>query len=166
MNAQPRSSTAQLLPPIIMTLVGIGFLYWSYTYDPEARLFPVIIGWTWIILSALDIVASSGTRFGDLVAAFFTGQVVAPKDDEHIEQSGKKTIISIVWVIAFIGAVYFVGFFPVIPFYIFLFVVVQGKKSIKLGAIAGVATVTFSWLVFAVIFSYPIFKGVLFEELY
>ena len=149
-----------------MTLVGLGFLYWSYTYEPEARLFPVIVGWTWIILGGLDIVASTGTRIGDLVSAFFTGQVIEQKDVEPVEQSGRKTIISIAWVIAFVGAVYFVGFFPVMPFYIFLFVVVQGKKSILLGAISGAATVTFAWLVFAVIFNYPIFKGILFEELY
>jgi len=166
MNVKSQPNMARLIPPVIMILVGLGFLIWSYTYDPEARLFPVIIGWTWIILSGLDIVASSHTKIGNLVSAFFTGQMVASNDDEHTEQSIKKTIISIVWVIAFIGAVYFVGFLPVIPLYVFLFAVMQGKKPIMLGAIAGAATVTFVWLVFAVIFNYPIFKGIFFEELY
>ena len=160
------SKWTQLLPPILMTIVGVTFLFWSYTYGPDARMFPVIIGWTWIVLSGLDIIASSGTQPGKLVATFFTGQVFEPAKEKDMDQSGLKTVISVGWVVAFIIAVYYVGFLPVIPVYIFLFVVLQGGKSIISGAISGIATVTLIWIVFVEIFNYPIFKGIFFENIY
>jgi uncharacterized membrane protein (DUF485 family) len=158
------SSNIRLVPPLIALAFSIIFLTWSYGYEDTAQQVPVIVGWSLIVLCLLDVVASTGTKIGELVKVFFTGTIVGEGSADLNNRSLTKVFAAMAWPVGFVAVVYFLGFIKVIPFYVFLFVVIQGKKSVKTGAIAAVIATAFTWIVFELLMNYEVYQGALFAE--
>lgn len=157
-----RSKAPSLVPPIAMLAFSIGFLGWAYTYGERAQQMPVLVGWVMAVLCALDVVASSRTRVGNLVRALFSGT-----RDDHGAVKGTGTsvarsVTSILWPTAFVGLVALFGFLPVIPGYVFLFVVLQGRKPIRQGLTAAAITTALVYVIFKLALRYEVFQGLLF----
>ncbi|MBT3916616.1 MAG: hypothetical protein HN731_02195 [Rhodospirillaceae bacterium] len=157
-------SMFRLAPPLFILVFGIIFLTWSYSYDESAQQVPVLVGWSLVVLCVLDVIASSGTKIGDGVKAFFTGTIVGEGSFDLSSQPLPKVLVAMAWPIAFVTCVYFFGFVLVIPFYVFLFVTLQGKKPVKTGAIAAVIATAFTWIVFELLMNYDVYQGIIFAE--
>ncbi|MCG6875098.1 MAG: hypothetical protein LJE97_08395 [Betaproteobacteria bacterium] len=158
-----RSKALNLLPPMAMLAFSIGFLGWAYTYGERAQQMPVLVGWIMSVLCALDVVASSRTRAGNLVRALFAGTRV---DRGAVKGTGKpiaRSVVSILWPTAFISLVAVFGFLPVIPVYVFLFVVLQGRKSVRQGLAAATFTTALTFVLFKLALGYEVYQGLLFS---
>lgn len=155
-------SAWRYLPPVLMLAFSIGFLIWSSTYDEQSRQVPMLIAWSMLILCALDLVATTGTKVGSVVKAFFTGTIVGEATGEGTARPLAKTFVAMAWPIAFVGAVVFFGFVLTIPVYVFLFVVLQGRKSVRLAIISAISTAAFTYVVFDRLLQYEVYKGLLF----
>ena len=131
----------------------------AWRYFPPV---PMLIGWSMVVLCALDITATTETRIGNFVKAFFSGTIVGEAADDGTPRPLAKTLIAMAWPIAFVGVVVFFGFVVAIPSYIFLFVVFQGRKSVRLALISAVSTVAFTYVVFEKLLQYEVFGGLLF----
>jgi len=152
-----------LLPPLIVSAFAVIFLTWSYTYDQKAQQVPVLVGWSLIVLCVLDLVAATGTALGNGIKTFFTGTIVGEASGEAVAaQPMRNVLVAMVWPVAFVVLVYFVGFLISIPIYVFTFVVFQGRKSVKVGAWSAVAATAFTWIVFSQLMQYEVFPGLLF----
>ena len=161
MSPQARS-VWRYVPPLLMLGVGVIFLAWSASYDERARQVPMLVGWSMVILCALDVVAATETRVGNVVKAFFSGTIVGESAAHGVAQPLVKTLVAMAWPIAFVGLVVLFGFVAVIPFYVFLFVVLHGRKSVRLGLIAAICTTAFIFVVFEQLLSYEVYKGLVF----
>lgn len=160
--SKAKSNPRNLTPPIVMLAFSVVFLGWAYTYGQRAQQMPVLVGWVMVVLCALDVIASSGTRVGNLVRAFFAGTRV---DHEVVGGLGTpiaRSVVSILWPMAFVGLVALFGFLPVIPGYVFLFVVLQGRKSIRQGIAAAAMTTGLTYVIFNVALRYEVYPGLLF----
>ena len=60
-------------------------------------------------------------------------------------------------------AVALFGFLPVIPVYVGLFVILQGRMKAWQGLAAAVATTAFTGIVFEWLMQYSVYRGFLFE---
>lgn len=152
-----------MLPPIVMLVFSITFLGWAYTYGERAQQMPVLVGWIMSVLCALDVVASSHSRAGNLVRALFAGKRA---DHGAVKGTGRalgRSVVSILWPTAFISLVAVFGFLPVIPVYVFLFVVLQGRKSIRLGIAAAALTTALTFVLFKLALGYEVYQGLLFS---
>ena len=86
--------------------------------------------------------------------------------EDNSSAAGKpvgRTIATMLWPTAFVLTVGVFGFMPVIPVYVFLFVVVQGKKSFRQGIIAAAVTTAFTYVVFELLLSCEVYKGIVFS---
>ena len=145
-----------------MLAFSIGFLSWSSIYDEQSRQVPMLIAWSMLILCALDFIATTGTKVGKLVKAFFTGTIVGEAADEGTTRPLVKTLVAMAWPIAFVTAVVFLGFFVAIPVYVFLFVVLQGRKSVRLALVSAISTAVFTYVVFDQLLEYEVYRGLVF----
>lgn len=152
-----------LIPPVLMLAFSTLFLVWSYTYGERAQQMPVLVGWVMVILCALDVVASTGTRVGDMVRAFFSGTLIGEAVSTAAGKPLSRTLIAMLWPMAFVVLVAVFGFMPVIPVYAFLFVVVQGRKSVRQGIISAVVTTVFTYVVFELLLRYEVYGGIVFS---
>lgn len=162
MNGDGKSLAKTLAPPILMLIFGVVFLGWSYTYEAIEQQFPVIVGWALLVLGSLDIIACSGTKTGRVVAAFFTGQIVGEAARTDDGKSLAVVLTAMAWPVGFVAVVWIFGFILVIPVYVFAFVVVQGKKPVRMGIYAAMVSTGFAFIVFEVLLSYEVYNGLVF----
>ena len=87
----------RMVPAIVMLAFSIVFLSWSYTYSERAQQVPVLVGWVMLILCVLDVIASTGTRIGEMIRAFFTGVVVGEDTGTAAGKPIGRTIAAMLW---------------------------------------------------------------------
>ena len=153
----------KMIPAVIMLTFSIVFLNWSYSYGERAEQVPVLVGWVMFTLCMLDVAASTGTRIGDMVQAFFSGTIIGEDNSSAAGKPVGRTIAAMLWPTAFVLIAGVFGFMAVIPIYVFFFVVVQGKKSLRQGIIAAAVTTAFTYVVFELLLRYEVYKGIVFS---
>ncbi len=164
LEAEKKSTIMALIPPVFVLVFGIAFVLVSSSYDAKAQQVPMLVGWSLIVLCILDVIASTETRIGQVIRIFFTGTIVGEGSADSNYPPLAKVLIAMVWPVAFVTMVYFFGFIKVIPFYVFLFVVFQGKKPMKTGVIAALIATAFTWVVFELLMNYEVYQGAFFVE--
>jgi len=124
---------------------------------------PVLTGWALVLLCTLDVLAATGTRWGNWVGAIFAGKATRTDEASAAKQSLRRVFIGSAWIAAFVGLVLAAGFMAAIPVYVALFVILQGKMPVRQGVAAAVATSAFTAVVFEWLLQYPVYRGFLFE---
>lgn len=151
----------RMAPPVVVFAASLGFLVWAYTYEGRAEMMPALTGWFLVVMSFLDILAHTGTRVGDAVAEFFAGKLTGEgKSEAH--GSLLRTLQAMAWPGFFVAGIIFFGFFVAIPVYVFLFMLLFGRKSLRAACIGALATTFFILVVFEWLLDYEVFRGVLF----
>jgi putative tricarboxylic transport membrane protein len=159
--AHPRRH-AQLAVPALMLAAAAGMLAWAYQYDGRTRMVPALAAWTLLIFALLDLAAATGTRPGRFVAAFFTGSLAGPEGDEGKPQPTRKVIAACAWVTGYLIAVLLAGFHVATPVYVALFVILQGRMSLRRALIAAAATAGFIAATFEWLMQFELYRGLLF----
>jgi len=154
--------SARVLAPLLVLILSAVYLVWSYSYDPRSRMVPALTGWILIILCTLDVIATTGTTAGRAIASFFAGEAVVA-DPESARGPYGRIFLAAAWLAVFVAAVALVGFVPVIPVYVALFVILQGRMKVWKGVAASLATTAFTVVVFEWLMEYSIYRGILFE---
>ena len=153
-----------LAPAIVVFVLAVGFLIWAQSYDGRGRLVPVLVGWLTSGLAALDLIVHSGTRFGRYVDQLLSGAMRSAVDDAAASKSMfRREAIAVLWLFGFVALVAVFGFVAVIPFYILIFMVVQGRRSLRESVIAALCTTLFVFVVFEIFLRYNVYGGLLFH---
>ncbi len=145
----------------VLTVV---FLYLSYDYALGVRLFPLMVGYTGLILCTLDLIGLTDTGLGRSIAAAFSG-----KADEETGKAPKiapklsRQLIAMTWMVGLTIGIYLIGFMAMVPVYVFSSMFFQGKKSVKQCAYGAVGTTVFIWVMFEFLLQYDLYRGVFVE---
>ncbi len=143
--------------------LSIGFLLWARTYPALAGGMPVLVAWGTIVLALIDVASQFETPFGRWLRRLVTAdKIVEWKMDGDEDVPVSRIALSIFWVLAYLAALFLVGFIIATPIYILLYMVIHGGRSIRDSALASAATTLTIWLVFVVLFRYPLYPGLLF----
>ena len=147
----------------------IVFIYLSYDYAPEVRLFPLMVGYTGLILCALDLISLTDTGFGRIIDSVFSGKAA----EEAREETGKappkfapklsRQLIAMAWMVGLTIGIYIVGFMAVVPVYVFSSMLFQGKKSVKQCAYGAISATVFIWVMFELLLKYELYRGIFAE---
>jgi hypothetical protein len=141
---------------------SIGFLIWASTYPGEAGAVPRLVAWLAIALATVDVVSQFETPFGLWVRRIVTAdRIIEWKMEGEEEASLTRLLLSVGWLLAYLGALFLVGFLIATPAYILLYMTIHGGRSLRDGALAAVAITLVLWLTFVWLFKYPLYEGIL-----
>ena len=145
------------------------FIYLSYDYAPGVRLFPLMVGYTGLILCILDLIGLTDTGLGRAIDSVFSGKAAGEAGEETGKAPPKfapelsRQLIAMGWMVGLTIGIYIVGFMAVVPVYVFSSMLFQGKKSVKQCAYTAVGATAFIWVMFEFLLRYELYRGIFAE---
>ena len=148
---------------VVVLVLSIGFLLWARTYPDDARAMPVLVACGTIILSLIDIISQFETPFGRKVRYLITAdKIVEWKMEGDEEAAFSRILLSVAWLVGYLVGLFLVGFIIATPIYIFFYMVLHGRRSMRDSALTAAGATLMIWLTFVVLFKYPLYEGLLF----
>ncbi len=140
------------------------FIFESYAYKPAIRLFPLLIGFTGVVLCIMDILSNTNTALGRIINAVFGTELTKP-DGHEAPRKLMKELAIFAWMSGLVLGIYIFGFLVMTIVFVFLWMWVQGGRPIMASFYTALATFAFNYVLFSVILRYELYVGVLFEYL-
>jgi Tripartite tricarboxylate transporter TctB family len=148
---------------ILVLALSIGYLLWAKTYPPAAGAVPVLVAWATIVLSIIDAVSQFETPLGRWVRRLVTAERIVEWKMEGDEDAPlTRILLAVAWISGYLAALFLIGFIIATPVYILSYMLIHGGRSLRDSALAAAAITLTIWLVFVVLFNYPLYPGVLF----
>jgi hypothetical protein len=121
------------------------YLATAYGYSPDARAAPLLIGWSVIVLAALDAASRTQTAVGGILTRWL-----------NPVGTGRREGVA---AFALIGALY------AIPLYVFAATRWRGQRPWLACALSAAVTLAGVWLLFAKLLRLELYPGLLFGGL-
>lgn len=148
---------------LFVLALSVAFLLWARTYPGMSGAMPVLVAWGTIVLSLIDVVSQLETPFGRWLHRLVTAdRIVEWKMEGDEDTPLARVLFSVAWVLGYLAALFLAGFLAATPIYIFLYMVIHGGRGLRDSALTAAATTLTIWLVFVVLFRYPLYGGLLF----
>ena len=135
----------------------IFFLHETYEFQGKLRIFPLIVGWAGVTLSALDILSLTETRIAHALTIVFGSSLSeAPGKDRRVGReiacfAAMAMCVVLIWLLGFLVA----G-----PLFVFLWMWLWGKKTLRNSLYGAGFTLAFIWLLFEGLLKYELYRGV------
>ena len=154
---------SEYLPAAGAAAVAAVYLGAAYRYSPEARAAPLLIGWTVIVLAALDIVTRTQTPVGQALAGFLNPVTNRPRHTHGAEpRPAIDQITAIAWIAGFVAAFALIGAALAIPVYVFAATRWRGRRPFAICLVSAGATLGGIWFLFAWLLRLELYPGLLF----
>ena len=155
------STVERMVPAVMAFAIAVIFLIWSHAYEGRAHVVPMLIGWSAVVLTLVDILAQTNTRTGLALRGLLSGR---PLDSSSptIGGSTSAPIVACLWTALFVGLVALIGFILAIPLYMLMFMRLQGRLAWHSSAIFSLVITAVIWVVFEQFLQYQIFEGMVF----
>jgi hypothetical protein len=152
------------LATALFVLAGsIVFLLWARTYPAQARAVPELVAWATIALTVIDVIIQFDTAPSRWLRRLVTAEkIVEWKLEGEEDASLTRVLLAVAWVAGYVTLLYFVGFLISTPIYVLLYMIFHGGHSIRNSILMSAGTTLSIWLVFEVLFKYPLYPGSLF----
>lgn len=136
----------------------IYFIHETYGYTGRVRNFPLIVGYTGVVLCVLDILSLINLGIGRIITNFFGSHL------DVSELGGRKVTRELIACGAMCGCVlglWLFGFLVFSPIFVIIWMMVSGK-TLKHSVYGGFFTLLFIYLLFELAFKYDLYRGILF----
>ncbi len=154
---------SEYLPAAGAAAVAAVYLGAAYQYSPEARAAPLLIGWSVIVLAALDIVSRTQTPIGRALLGFLNPVTNRPRHGHGAApQPAGKQIMAIVWIAGFVAAFALIGAALAIPLYVFAATRWRGGRPFAVCLLSAAVTLAGIWFLFAWLLRLELYPGLLF----
>jgi uncharacterized membrane protein len=154
---------SEYLPAAGAAAVAAVYLGAAYQYSPEARAAPLLIGWSVIVLAALDIVSRTQTPIGRALSSFLNPVTNRPRHSHGAApQPVGKQIMAIVWIAGFVAAFALIGAALAIPLYVFAATRWRGGRPFAVCLLSAAVTLAGIWFLFAWLLRLELYPGLLF----
>jgi hypothetical protein len=148
---------------LVTLAAGLVFLAWAQDYPPKAAAVPTLVAAITIVLSLVDLASCTQTRLGRALRLLVASEnAIEWKVDGDQEAGSRRVAGSLFWLLAYLAGVLLAGFLPATPLYVFLYMKLHGGRSIPASALTALGTTLGIWLVFELLFRYPLYPGLLF----
>lgn len=134
----------------------IFFLHETYEFQGKVRYFPLIVGWTGIALSVLDILGLTETRLAHRINTIFAGAIETPAGEGR--KAGREIACFLAMLFG-LALIWLFGFLVATPLFVFLWMRVWGGKSLRSSFYGGVFTLAFVWVLFEGLLQYELYRG-------
>ena len=126
----------------------------KYTVEHYAPMWPGLL---------TSVIAQTPTAAGGWVAVVLSGaQSGGGKAATHPFTAELRAFA---WVALACVGVIFVGFLWAVPVFVFVYMMIQGRKPVVQSGLTALAATLFLWVAFELLLKYEIFRGILFSDL-
>ncbi|MDA1324640.1 MAG: hypothetical protein O3C34_07830 [Proteobacteria bacterium] len=156
-----REKRASLYFAFGVSALMIFFVHQTYGYTGQVRNFPLIVGYTGIVLSILDVLGLSNTAMSAAIARLFGSHLdVTALGGRRI----KRELIASAAMGGCVLGIWLLGFLFFTPIFVALWMLAGGKK-VKNALYGGIFAVLFIYLLFELAFKYDLYRGIIFISL-
>ena len=138
--------------------VMIFFIHETYGYSGKVRNFPLIIGYTGVVICALDVLSLSNRAVGTAITRLFGSQL---DEKEMGGRSVKRELITFAAMGSCVLGIWLFGFLAFTPIFVALWML-AGGKTVKNSLYGGIFTLFSIYLMFEIAFKYELYRGILF----
>jgi Tripartite tricarboxylate transporter TctB family len=154
---------SEYLPAAGAAAVAAVYLGAAYQYSPEARAAPLLIGWSVIVLAALDIVSRTQSPIGRALSGFVNPVTNRPRHGHGATPATVgRQITAIVWIAGFVAAFALIGATLAIPVYVFAATRWRGGRPFAVCLLSAALTLAGIWFLFGWLLRLELYPGLLF----
>jgi hypothetical protein len=137
----------------------VGILLWSTAIPhPSGREFPILVSGTAVVLCLLDVIAHTDSGVGRTLSRMLSG---GADGDTRATHGITAEAIAVAWIAGATALMVLVGFLTAMPLYVFGYMVLYARRSMRDGAIAAAATTVSIWAGFELLLRYELYRGAL-----
>jgi hypothetical protein len=115
-----------------------------------------------LILVSLDLVSRTRTKIGAALMHWLNPAGDAGKQDAVKRYPVLKQVIAVAWIAGFATAMLLVGILYAVPLYVFLSLLIQGRRPLLVCVGFAAGATLMIWLLFDVVLSLDLYPGILF----
>ena len=148
-------------PGLLALAIGVVCLIWARAYPARESAMPALVGWATIVLALIDVAAQFDTAWGRMLRRV-AGMDLAGADERAERLPWRRIAIAMLWVVGYGAATYLFGLLAMTPIYIFLYMVIHGRRRPATSALSAAVITVAIWITFEYLFHYPLYPGALF----
>lgn len=154
--ARDRSSALYFAFGVLALMIY--FIHETYGYTGKVRNFPLIIGYTGVVLCILDILSLSTTAVGGAITRFFGCHL---NEAELGGRQVRRELVAFAAMAACVLGIWLFGFLVFSPIFVGVWML-AGGKTVKSALYGAVSTIVFIYLLFELAFQYDLYRGIVF----
>jgi hypothetical protein len=159
-NQTPRA-VGWIYPPLVLIAFSIVMIVWSYDYGEIARSVPLLVGYSLLVLSVIDLLSRFDLPFSGLLRAFW-GADFRDREMKH-DPTWTAELAQFLWVTGCVAGMLLIGILPTIPLFVMLFMAIHGRRRWLESAVVAAMALGFVFVVFEVLLDYQLYRGALFD---
>jgi Tripartite tricarboxylate transporter TctB family len=150
------------LPAVAAMAVAGVYVATAFTYSPDARAAPLLIGWSVIALAILDLVSRTQTAAGRTVLRWLNPGTARAHAGGSAAYTPARQLGAVAWIAGFVAAFALIGALYAIPLYVFAATRWRGGRPWFVAAISAAGTLGGIWLMFSRLLHLELYPGLLF----
>jgi hypothetical protein len=147
--------------PSVLIVTSLALLIWSSMFNQTARQVPMLVATAMLVLSIFDFLC----RF-DVPALRplrdFWGADFRNREMRH-NPRWTSEVGQVLWMIGCVVAMLLIGFLPAVPLFVFLYMVINGRRPMIESLVTAAIVFGFVFVVFEVLLDYQLYRGALFD---
>lgn len=141
---------------LVLALVACIFLVVSLGYDPRARLVPLVVAVPTLTLLLFQILGDTVPAVADRLRFIYQGGIFSSSRDSGPPPQEKKESEPwpwriLLWLCGFCAALYVLSYLVVVPLFVFLLTLVEGREKPLKALLLAAGTGMFIFLLFDVL---------------
>ena len=146
-----RGGGPRLLFPGLVWLVSLGFLIEAHGFSPASRAMPVLIGWTTLVLTSIDLYFRSRLR-------------PAATDEATTEKKvpAARAAVAVSGIVLLVAGITLVGILRTVPVFVFIALRWGGGRSLTTGVLVALTLTGLIWGTFGGLMRLDLYPGLLF----
>ena len=151
-----------IYPPLALIAASIIMIVWSQRYNETARLVPLLVSYSLLILSVIDLVCRFDRPFIGPLRDFW-GADFQNREMKHDPRPAGE-VNQVLWIVGCVAGMMLIGILPTIPIFILSYIVINGRRSWLESIFVTALVFVFVYVVFEMLLDYELYRGVLFDE--
>ena len=151
-----------IYPPLVLIAVAFLMIIWSQRYNETARLVPLLVSYSLLILAFFDLLCRFDRPFIRPLRDFW-GADFDNREMKHDPRPAAE-VNQVVWIVGCVAGMMLIGILPTIPIFILSYIVINGQRTWLESIFATALVFAFVYVVFEMLLDYELYRGVLFDE--
>jgi hypothetical protein len=157
------TSAVEYLPPAALCLLSVGFLVTAYGFNAASGAMPVLIGWTMVILTALDLITRVRAPVGDMLARALNPSSLNGTHEPAAPFLAMRRLVAVASILVYLASMVLVGVLPTVPVFMIVALRFGAGRGWLFSLVGAAGMVLLVWAVFARLLGLAIFPGLLFD---
>lgn len=152
----------QRLPPLCIALLAVGFIWQARGFKPASGSIPLIIGWTVLMLAAIELASQSAGRVGTALNRLFAGKASHAPTLPAV-QPGLQ-LAAVLGLCALLAGVVLIGLVPASAIFVLVAFRFGANRPWWQAVLAGAVIAVMLWLAFGALLGLELPGGLIFNR--